>query len=93
MPARAYISAPPPALQQPGYPPVDGESQLLSLEFIEEYTLPTGERRFRFRIKGTSIYINVTASNRDEAYSKALNLAKEVGLDKLLQEMARRQQF
>jgi hypothetical protein len=67
------------------------EVSTLELEFIEEYTLPTGEKRFRFRVKGTSIYINVSAASRNEALSKAMNIAREVGIDKLLKEIASRQ--
>jgi hypothetical protein len=70
---------------------MEDEEQLLDLEFVEEYTLPTGEKRFRFRIKGSSIYINVSADSRDEARRKALSLAREVGLDELLKEIAKRQ--
>ena len=63
----------------------------LQVEFVERYTLPTGEQRFRFRIKGTSIYINVTADNEDEAREKALRLAREIGLDKVLREIFEKQ--
>ncbi len=64
---------------------------MVELEFVEEYTLPNGEKRFRFRVKGTSIYINVSASNPDEARQKALKLVKDIELDKVLREVAEKQ--
>ncbi|BEP16963.1 hypothetical protein PYJP_03150 [Pyrofollis japonicus] len=57
-----------------------------SLELVEKYEL-LGEKRFRFRIKGTSLYINVSAENEDEALKKAMQMVKELELDKLVTEI------
>jgi hypothetical protein len=56
------------------------------LELVEKYEL-LGERRFRFRIKGTNLYINVSAENEDEALKKAMQMVKELELDKLVAEI------
>jgi len=52
------------------------------LEVVEEYEL-LGEKRYRLRIAGTSIYINVAASSRDEAFRKAREMIRDLELDKL----------
>ncbi len=53
-----------------------------SLEVVEEYEL-LGEKRYRLRIAGTSIYINVAASSQDEAFRKAREMIRDLELDKL----------
>ena len=58
----------------------------LELELLEEYEL-LGEKRWRFLVKGTQIVINVAAGSREEAERKALELAKSVGIDKLVKLM------
>ncbi|MEM0005685.1 MAG: hypothetical protein QXJ56_04985 [Ignisphaera sp.] len=45
-------------------------------------------KRFRFRVKGTRIYINVLADELDEAVKKAENIIKKIELDKYLIEKA-----
>ena len=52
------------------------------LEVVEEYEL-LGEKRYRLRIAGTSIYINVAGSSRDEAFRKAREMIRDLELDKL----------
>ncbi len=39
-------------------------------------------KRFRFRVKGTRIYINVLADELDEAVKKAEEIIKRLELDK-----------
>ena len=55
----------------------------LELEVVEEYVL-LGERRFRIRVKGTNIYVNVAASSREEALSKALSMLEKLRADRVL---------
>jgi hypothetical protein len=55
----------------------------IELELIEEYEL-MGEKRFRFQVKGANIVINVAAENVEEARKKALELARDVGVDVVL---------
>ncbi len=58
----------------------------LELEVVEQYEL-LGEKRYRLRIKGTSIYLNVSASNEKEALDKASKMIKELRLDRLVKEV------
>lgn len=53
------------------------------LSIVEEYEL-LGEKRYRLRIGGTSIYINVAASSPEEALEKAKKMITELQLDKLV---------
>lgn len=53
------------------------------LEIIEEYVL-LGEKRFRVRVKGSQIVVNVTAGSREEALEKARMILERVGADKVL---------
>ena len=62
----------------------------IELELIEEYDL-MGEKRFRFLIKGTNIVINVSAPSLEQARVKAAQIARDVGVDKVL-EILRRQE-
>ena len=62
----------------------------LELELIEEYEL-MGEKRFRFRVKGTNIVINVSAPSLEQAKAKATQIARDVGVDKVL-EILRKQE-
>ncbi len=63
-------------------------SERLELELIEEYEL-LGEKRFRFRVKGTTIVLNVSAGSREEAERKALELARELGIESILSMLKR----
>ena len=49
------------------------------LEVIEEYEL-LGEKRYRLRIKGTNVIINVHADSSEEAVKKAVRILQEMGL-------------
>ncbi len=60
----------------------------IKLEIVEEYEL-LGEKRYRLRIKGTSIYLNVAANNEQEAINKANKMIRELSLDKLVKEIFR----
>ncbi len=52
-------------------------------EVVEEYFL-NGERRFRLKVRGTNLIVNVTADNVDEAASKAAGLLDKTKAYKLL---------
>ena len=58
-------------------------SKEIEIELIEEYTY-LGEKRFRFKIKGTNIIINVKASNLEEGAKKALEIIRKVRLEEAL---------
>jgi len=55
----------------------------LEFEILEEYEL-LGERRFRVRIKGTKIVLNVSAESNEEAIRKAKELVKKIKLDEVI---------
>jgi len=49
------------------------------LELIEEYVY-AGQHRFRFKVKNTSIILNVAADNLDEGVKKAIEIVNKLGL-------------
>lgn len=53
------------------------------LEVIEVLETPDG-RRFRIKVKGTIIVLNVTASDENEAKNKAISMIREMELEKVL---------
>jgi len=55
----------------------------LDLEVIEEYEL-LGEKRFRVRIKGTNIVLNVSAENSEDAIKKAKELVERIRLNEVV---------
>ncbi|WP_048061482.1 hypothetical protein [Hyperthermus butylicus] len=57
------------------------------LVLVEEYEL-LGEKRYRFQLKGTSIFLNVSANNVEEAREKARRMVREIQLDALLRYIA-----
>ncbi|HIQ55518.1 MAG TPA: hypothetical protein EYH59_02390 [Pyrodictium sp.] len=58
-------------------------SRDIELELIEEYEL-LGEKRFRFRIKGTNIIVNVGANKLEEAREKAIKIVEDMRLTEFL---------
>ncbi len=48
-------------------------SNTVDLEIIEEYIIE-GQRRYRVRLKGTNIIVNVEAQNDEEALRKVAEL-------------------
>jgi len=57
----------------------------IELELIEIYRYEgVPGVRYRFRIKDTKIYLNVTALNLEEATKKAEQIVKKLELDKYL---------
>ncbi len=48
-------------------------SNTVDLEIIEEYIIE-GQRRYRVRLKGTNIVVNVEAQNEEEALRKVAEL-------------------
>ncbi len=60
-----------------------GKVRAEDLEIIERYE-QLGETRFRVRVRGTILVVNVAASSEDEAKSKAIELLERMGLDNVL---------
>lgn len=60
---------------------------VLELELVEVYRYEgfVG-KRFRFKIKGSNIHINILANSIEEAVEKAKNIIKQLELDKYLQQ-------
>jgi ABC-type branched-subunit amino acid transport system ATPase component len=58
------------------------------LEVVEHYTL-LGEHRWRVRVKGTRITLNVAAETEEEAFEKARRMLERVGLAELLKSLDR----
>ncbi|MCE4620348.1 MAG: hypothetical protein F7C33_04915 [Desulfurococcales archaeon] len=50
---------------------------MIELEIIEEYLLE-GEKRYKVRVKGTRIILNVSASSPEEALEKASRLYEKI---------------
>ena len=50
---------------------------MVELEIIEEYLLE-GDRRYRVRVKGARIILNVSAGSPEEALEKATRLYKKI---------------
>lgn len=56
---------------------------VIELELVDIYRYEgLVGKRFRFKIKGTNIYINVLANSIEEAVEKAKNMIKQLELDK-----------
>lgn len=53
------------------------------LEIIEEYIL-MGERRYRVKVKGSRLVVNVAAASREEALRKAREILERVRADRVL---------
>lgn len=51
------------------------------LEIIEEYIID-GKKRFRVKVKGTKVVLNVSASSPHEAATRAAELALKLGIIK-----------
>jgi len=51
----------------------------LELEFLGSYrVLGFNEKRWRFRIRNSNIYINVSAPTFEEAAKKAIKIARQI---------------
>ncbi len=61
-------------------------SEDIELEVVETYEL-LGEKRYRIRVKGTIVYVNVAANSEEEAKKKAIEMLKSMELDKVLKEL------
>ena len=61
-----------------------GLSRRIELEVVETYLLD-GRRRFRLRVKGTRIIVNVEAESEDEAVRKALGVLEKSRLVDVLE--------
>lgn len=57
----------------------------MEFELIEEYRY-AGQHRFKLRVRGTPITINVAANNLDEATEKAFEILRSSGALKSLLE-------
>ncbi len=64
-------------------------SQKIELELVEVYRYEGfPEKRFRFHIKGSRIYINVAADTIEEAVEKAKKIIKHLEIGKILAYLA-----
>lgn len=52
----------------------------MDLEVIDEYEV-MGEKRFRVRVRGSNLVLNVSASTANEALTKARKLLERLGYD------------
>ncbi len=57
------------------------------LELVEEYFLH-GERRFRLRLQGTRLVVNVSATSLEEAREKASRILDKIKADRVLRKAA-----
>ena len=62
------------------------ERQKIVLELVEvvRYEGST-EKRYRFRIKGTNLYLNIPALSVEEATEKARNMIRDMQLERVLE--------
>lgn len=58
------------------------------LEVVEHYTL-LGEHRWRVRVRGTRVTLNVAAETEEEALERARGMLERVGLAELLKRLDR----
>jgi len=61
-------------------------SSKIELELVEEY-IYAGERRFRFRIKGTNIILNVEAEDIESGLKKAVDMVRKLKIIERLKEL------
>ena len=54
------------------------QKKVVELDLIEEY-LYLDEKRYRFRIRGTNIIINVRADSVEEGVERAVELLRRIG--------------
>lgn len=60
----------------------------IEVELIETYRYEgVPGTRFRFRIKGTKIYLNVSANDLEEATKKVEQMIKSLELDKYIEKV------
>lgn len=52
--------------------------KVVELDLVEEYVYG-GEKRYRFKVRGTNIVVNVRADNVDEGVEKAIEVLKKIG--------------
>lgn len=52
--------------------------KIVELDLVEECLYGT-EKRYRFKVKGTNIVINVRADSVDEGIEKAIEVLKKIG--------------
>ncbi|MCG2872864.1 MAG: hypothetical protein L7G94_02725 [Acidilobus sp.] len=60
-----------------------GKMAKYEFEIVEEYFL-NGEHRFRLKLKGTNIIVNVVAETPEEAASRATGILDKVKAYKML---------
>ncbi|MEB3773865.1 MAG: hypothetical protein GSR86_02920 [Desulfurococcales archaeon] len=56
---------------------------MYEFEVVEEYMLH-GERRFRLRVKGTRIIVNVPGESLEEAIERAKEVLEKVKADRII---------
>jgi len=59
------------------------EGEEVEFEIVEVYMLD-GQKRFRLRVKGTNIVVNVAAETPDEAGEKAASLLEKSRIAEIL---------
>ena len=65
------------------------QNQKVELELVDVYRYEGfPEKRFRFHIKGSRIYINVAADTIEEAVEKARKIIKHLEIDRILAYLA-----
>lgn len=70
-----------------------GLSQRVELELVDVYRYEGyPEKRFRFHIKGSRIYINVAAETLEEAVEKAKKIIKHLEIDRILMHISSRRE-
>lgn len=52
--------------------------KIVELDLVEEY-IYGGEKRYRFKVRGTNIVINVRADSVDEGIERAIEVLKKIG--------------
>ncbi len=54
------------------------DKKVVELELIEEYVY-AGEKRYRFKVRGTNVIVNVRADSVEEGIERAVEVLKKVG--------------
>lgn len=52
--------------------------RVVELDLVEEYVY-AGERRYRFKVRGTNMMVNVRADSVEEGIERAVEILKKIG--------------
>ncbi len=54
------------------------KKKVVELDLLEEYVY-AGEKRYRFKVRGTNIVVNVRADSVEEGVERAIEVLRKIG--------------